>query len=115
MPPETIDNVFGERLRERREAAGLTQDRLARRMAEAGYDTTSANISGWELGKNRPKSPGHVAALESILGCAGELTQALGWPMTDDARFAALEVRLSAVESALQSALDELRADRGES
>jgi transcriptional regulator with XRE-family HTH domain len=57
---------WGAALRRQREAAGLTQDALARRLSEAGLVTAMTSVSRWELGKVTPP-PHRRLVIEKVL------------------------------------------------
>jgi transcriptional regulator with XRE-family HTH domain len=59
--------MIGERIRQARLLAGLTQDDVANRLSEAGYSATKAVISKYEKNKSVP-NPTLLLALTQILG-----------------------------------------------
>lgn len=59
--------MIGDRIRQARLAAGLTQDELVARLAEQGQRITKAGISKYELNKSMPKAS-FVLALARSLG-----------------------------------------------
>lgn len=59
--------MIGERIRQARLLAGLTQDDVANRLLEAGYSATKAVISKYEKNKSIP-NPTLLLAITQILG-----------------------------------------------
>lgn len=49
-------NAFGARLRNAREACGLTQTQLGAGLAADGSDLRKATVSAWEVGRNQPNA-----------------------------------------------------------
>jgi len=49
------DHVIGDRIRQARLAAGLTQDEVVPRLGSAGHKITKAALSKYEKGKSEPK------------------------------------------------------------
>ncbi len=99
---------FGDLLRLRR--GRLTLRQVASAMEALGQPVTGQNLSNWERGRNLPKSVADVHALEVVLGCEGELIEALGWSAPGETRLSDLERRLEALERAHKSMQRDLRA-----
>lgn len=66
--------IFGAALREAREAAGLSQRALAKKVGRDGTE-----ISRWENGKADPPNQTTIAALDAVLGTDGGLVAAAGY------------------------------------
>ncbi len=109
--------TFSELLARQRIALGMTQRSVADGLKEYGLDFSSVAVSNWETGKNPPRDPRVVYALEEVLSAPGEFTAALGLapsPAATD-RIAELERRLERVEKELQLALQHLQDGPGDS
>lgn len=63
---ESWEKVFGLRIREMRQLRGWTQEELARRMAEAGFQMHQTTVAKLENG-TRPTNVGEIAALAALL------------------------------------------------
>lgn len=92
---------IGTRIRDARQAAGMTQEQLAR-----AIQVTTATPSRWESDRNRPY-PRLLCAIAEALGVPiSQLTQ------DDDAEAAtarAADILATAIQAALRSALSENR------
>lgn len=60
------EKVFGVRIREMRQLRGWTQEELARRMAEVGFQMHQTTVAKLENG-TRPTNVGEIAALAALL------------------------------------------------
>ena len=99
---------FGDLLRLRRQ--GRTLAKVSRSMEDAGHPTSASTLSAWERAEYLPKSAAQIAALETVLGCEGELTDALGWDQATPSRIGEVERRLEALERDLRELIAELRS-----
>lgn len=73
---------FRMRLKSARQGAGFTPGDLADELEACGRAVDVDTVTNWENGKGAPREYERAAveATEVILGCDGELTEALGWP-----------------------------------
>ena len=99
---------FGDLLRLRRQ--GRTLAKVSRSMEDAGHPTSASTLSAWERAEYLPKSAAQIAALETVLGCEGELMDALGWDQAAPSRIGEVERRLEALERDLRALIAELRS-----
>lgn len=106
-PSARIDEYFATNLREEREAQGLSQEELARRMVERGFGFSQATI--WKIEQNkRPVRIGEAVAL-------GE---AFGVPMwrhlTEEPRHFRLGARVDRANRSAYNAYDQVKAAAAE-
>lgn len=74
---DPLRTMLGALIRERREALGWSQERLAVALEAGDYGTvTQAAVSAWEVGRSSPR-PRKLGTIEEVLGMeAGTLTDA---------------------------------------
>lgn len=112
MEDSTVEHVpftFNELLARQRIAMRKTQRQVVDELRQRGFDFTTQALSNWESGKNPPSDPAVVYALEEILECPGELSDALRLAPQGRGRVDVLEERLEVLERDLGSLRQELR------
>lgn len=109
--PVPVPFTFPELFARQRIALKMTQRQVAEALAERGFDFTAVSVSNWERGKNPPRTSDVVYALEDVLDCPGEFSEALGLAPAGPSRYDALEARIAALEADLRSLISELRAE----
>ncbi|MGI5232886.1 helix-turn-helix domain-containing protein [Actinoallomurus sp. CA-142502] len=112
-PPDGIEEVFGRRMRRRREELGISTRTFAARMRSQGFEWHHTTVQRVESAK-RPARLGEAASIAAILST--ELERLLQ-PETDPAVIAALEREHDAYVQASTEARARLRdaeAERAE-